>query len=68
MRQTVQPHYEFPEIPSLPEKKWNVEDKLDQKDVCLSSFFALILKYYQIDFWLFFFASKNSLTSSGFVS
>ena len=54
MRQTVQPHYEFPEIPSLPEKKLNVEDKLDEKDVCLSSFFALILKYYQIDFWLFF--------------
>ena len=56
MRRTVQPYYEFPEIPPPPppEKKWNVEDKLDEKDVCLSSFFALILKYYQIDFWLFF--------------
>ena len=39
MRRTVQPHYEFPEIPPPPKKKWNVEDKLDEKDVCLSSFF-----------------------------
>ena len=51
-----------------PQKKWNVEDKLDEKDVCLSSCFCTYLEILPNRFLTFFLASKNSLTSSGFVS
>ena len=62
MRQTVQPHYEFPEIPSLPEKKWNVEDKLDEKDVCLSSFLGTYLEILPNRFLTFFFGRVRILS------
>ena len=47
--------------PPPPEKKWNVEDKLDEKDVCLSRFFLHLS-------WNITKSIFDSLTSSGFVS